>query len=166
MTVGSFAMSVGRNVLVFAMIVSWKESSFASREDSLCKPLHLPFPNPLIPILEEYLTFWRPILTKQTNNIHPYVFLNQAGKPWDPKHLYHRIRMTVFAYTGKFFHPHIIRSIWATEWIRDTHGDFYTAAIMLNDRLETVIANYAHLLEEDVAEKAYQLIEERYGQVK
>jgi hypothetical protein len=56
--------------------------------------------------------------------------------------------------------PHIIRSVWATEWIRKTHGDFYTAAIMLNDRLETVIATYAHLLEEDVAEKAYRLLEE------
>ena len=56
--------------------------------------------------------------------------------------------------------------VWVTEWIRNTHGDFYTAAIMLNDRLETVIASYAHLLEEDVAEKAYRLIEERNGQEK
>ena len=37
---------------------------------------------------------------------------------------------------------------------------------MLNDRLETVIANYAHLLEEDVAEKAFRLLEERNGQGK
>ena len=36
--------------------------------------------------------------------------------------------------------------------------------IMLNDRLETVIANYAHLLKDDMAEKAYRLIEERYNQ--
>ena len=34
---------------------------------------------------------------------------------------------------------------------------------MLNDRIETVIANYAHLLEEDVTEKVYRLIEERNG---
>ena len=40
----------------------------------------------------------------------------------------------------------------------------HTAAIMLNDRLETVIANYSHLLEEDVAEKAYRVIEARNGQ--
>jgi hypothetical protein len=34
---------------------------------------------------------------------------------------------------------------------------------MLNDKLETVIANYAHLLEEDVAEKADRLHDERSG---
>ena len=66
----------------------------------------------------------------------------------------------MYTYTGKALHPHMIRTIWATEWIRQTHGDFYTAAIMLNDRLETVIAKYTHLLD-NVAEKAYRLIEER-----
>ena len=75
-------------------------------------------------------------------------------------------KSTVYRYTGKHWHPHIIRTVWATEWIRKTHGDFYTAAIMLNDRLETVIAKYTHLLEEDVAEKAYRLLAERNGQGK
>ena len=70
----------------------------------------------------------------------------------------------VYRYTEKHWHPHTIRTVWTTEWIRKTHGDFYTAAIMLNDRLETVIANYAHLLKDDMAEKAYRLIEERYNQ--
>jgi hypothetical protein len=35
---------------------------------------------------------------------------------------------------------------------------FLTAAIMLNDCLQTVIKSYAHLLHEDVAEKAYQWV--------
>jgi hypothetical protein len=37
---------------------------------------------------------------------------------------------------------------------------------MLNDNIQTVIGKYAHLLEEDVAEKAYRLIDERNGQGK
>ena len=37
---------------------------------------------------------------------------------------------------------------------------------MLNDKLETVMANYAHLREEDVAEKVYRLLDERNGQGK
>jgi hypothetical protein len=73
--------------------------------------------------------------------------------------------MIVYRYTGKNWHPHIIRTVWATEWLRNS-GDFHTAAIMLNDRLETVISNYSHLLDEDVAEKAYRLIEERNDQGK
>jgi hypothetical protein len=50
--------------------------------------------------------------------------------------------------------------VWATEWIKSS-GDFMTAAIMLNDRLETVIQNYSHLREENVAEHAYQWVQSR-----
>ena len=55
----------------------------------------------------------------------------------------HRLhKNTVYRYTGKHWNPHSTRSVWETEWIRKTHGDFYTAAIRLNDRLETVITKY------------------------
>ena len=36
-----------------------------------------------------------------------------------------------------------------------------TAAIMLNNRLETVIQNYSHLREENVAENAYEWVQKR-----
>jgi phage terminase large subunit-like protein len=71
-----------------------------------------------------------------------------------------------YRYTGKHWHPHIVRTVWATEWLRQPPHDFYTAAIMLNDKLEAVIANYAHLLEEDVAEKADRLLDRRNGRGK
>ena len=35
---------------------------------------------------------------------------------------------------------------------------------MLDDKLETVIAKYTHLLGENVAENAYRLLEERIAQ--
>ena len=57
-------------------------------------------------------------------------------------------------------HPHPIRTVRATEEIKKTHGDFSAAAIMRNDRMETVIAQDTHLLDTDVPEKAYRLIEE------
>jgi hypothetical protein len=63
----------------------------------------------------------------------------------------------IYSFTGRRSHPHIIRTIWATEWIL-SGGDFMTAAIMLNDTLETVIKNYAHLRDENVAEKAYEWV--------
>jgi site-specific recombinase XerD len=71
----------------------------------------------------------------------------------------------VYRYTGKHWHPHIIRTVWATEMIRNGLN-FLDVAKMLNDRTETVIANYAHLLDEDIAEKADRLIDERIGQGK
>jgi hypothetical protein len=119
-------------------------------------------------MLEDYLTIWRPVLTSQLP--HPdqehHLFLTKRGKPHWRANLTYTTSRIVYSYTKQHWHPHIIRSVWATEWIRKTHGDFYTAAVMLNDNLQTVIARYAHLLEEDVAEKAYQLLDERNGQSK
>lgn len=71
----------------------------------------------------------------------------------------------MYRHTGKHWHPHIIRTVWATEQIRNGL-DFLDVAKMLNDRLETVIAAYAHLRDEDVAVKADRLIDERIGQGK
>jgi site-specific recombinase XerD len=126
----------------------------------------LPFPQTLVPLLEDYLTTWRPLLLAKSSLATNCVFLSLRGTPYERTNLKDATQDIVHRYTGKHWHPHIIRSVWATEWIRKTHGDFYTAAIMLNDKLDTVIANYAHLLEEDVAEKAYRLIEERNSQGK
>lgn len=127
----------------------------------------LPFPPTLVPILEDYLAIWRPILLTRAS--HPeqehHVFLTKNATPYQQKVLALGLRVLIYSYTGKHWHPHIIRTVWATEWLRNS-GDFHTAAIMLNDTLETVIANYSHLLEEDVAEKAYRRIEERNGQGK
>jgi len=126
----------------------------------------LPFPQALVPHLEEYLSVWRPLLIKKAGEPLSNVFITRQGGAYTVGGLRCATSQIVYRYTGKHWHPHIIRSVWATEWIRKTHGDFYTAAVMLNDRLETVIANYAHLLEEDVAEKADRIIEERNGQGK
>jgi hypothetical protein len=123
----------------------------------------LPFPLPLVPVLETYIQQWRPILAKITHEQYANVFLNGRGKPYTMVKLLNTTKFVVYRYTGRHWHPHIIRTVWATEWIKNTHGDFYTASVMLNDRLETVIANYAYLLDENVAEKAYRLITERNG---
>jgi hypothetical protein len=121
----------------------------------------LPFPDPLLPALDAYLRLWRPRLSQQSHEQFPHVFLSVRGTPYVNAGTFRLVMSnTVFMYTGKHWYPHLVRSVWATEWIRNTHGDFYTAAIMLNDRLETVIHNYAHLLEEDVAERVYRQIQQ------
>jgi hypothetical protein len=118
----------------------------------------LPLPVLLIPVLESYLTTWRPILAHIRNATE--VFLNHHGRPYTIKTVNHVIKGHIYSYTGRLWHPHIMRTIWATEWIR-TSGDFMTAAIMLNDRLETVIKNYSHLRDENVAEKAFEWVQTR-----
>ena len=125
----------------------------------------LPFPSKLVPLLEDYLTKWRPVLLAKSSDPSTHVFLTQYGNPYNPIPLLQSTKSIVYRYTGKHWHPHIIRTVWATEWIRNG-GDFFKAAIMLNDKLETVIANYAHLRDENVAEEVYAVLDQRNGQGK
>ena len=113
----------------------------------------LPFPEDLIPLLEEYLRLWHPILiAKREAAFANIVFLNAWGKPYTLGGLRTKVCNTVYSVTGKYFHPHLIRSIFATEYISDT-SDFYGAAVLLNDTIKTVIDSYAHLTEKGIAEK-------------
>jgi hypothetical protein len=121
----------------------------------------LPFPEPLVPKLEEYLTVWRPILIGSTTPAPSYVFLNSQGNQFRLDRLLKLTQHTIFAYTGRHWYPHMIRTTWATEYIKQT-GDFYGAAIMLNDKLETVIQTYAYLRDENVAEKAYRWVQNHH----
>jgi hypothetical protein len=49
--------------------------------------------------------------------------------------------------------PHMIRTIWATEYIKSTKN-FIDAAYMLGDKVETVLHSYANLLDEDCEKRA------------
>ncbi len=112
----------------------------------------LPFPEELVPRLEEYLQTWRPILAQRSGGRFRHVLLNRFGRPYTVATLRAKVKYTVYRYTGKALHPHLIRTIWTTEYIQQT-GDLYGAAIMLNDRLETVVKQYSHLTEQGIAEK-------------
>jgi hypothetical protein len=119
----------------------------------------LPFPPALVVLLNDYLTIWRPILAE----IHQRseVFLTAYGLPYARATFIQATKRQVYTFTGKpHFHPHIVRTIWATEWIR-AGRDMVHTAIMLNDTLATVINNYAHLRQENVIEEAYRWTDEQ-----
>jgi hypothetical protein len=118
----------------------------------------LPFPPALVETLESYLTIWRPILARIENR--PEVFLTRDGGVFKVHSIRSTLQRHIYSFTGRRWHPHMMRTIWATEWIQSS-GDFMTAAIMLNDHLKTVIQNYAHLRDENVAENAYQWVQAR-----
>ncbi len=125
----------------------------------------LPFPATLVPLLKDYLTNWRPLLLSRSSVPDPHVFLTQYGTPYQTKYLRQTTQYIVYRYTGKYWHPHIVRTVWATEMILKG-VDLLKVAMMLNDKLETVIKNYAHLLDQNVAEEVYALIDQRNGQGK
>jgi site-specific recombinase XerD len=101
------------------------------------------------------LHVWRPTLSTTS----PFLFLTTHGTPFKLTALADHAKRTVHAYTGKYWHPHMIRSVWATEWIL-SGGDFITAATMLGDTVQTIIRHYAHLLEEHAVDRAFQWVQD------
>ena len=111
-----------------------------------------------IPVLEEFLTVHRPKLPNATTS--PFVFLTQRGKPHISKTLHGDLSDAVAMRTGKRFYPHIVRTMWATEYLKDTQ-DFQTAATMLGDQLRTVIATYYDVIHKEQIPKASAFLDKK-----
>ena len=127
----------------------------------------LPFPTKLVPTLETYLAVWRPLLARITNHRFRHIFLTQYGMPYNTNSLRWTTSNIVHRYTGQKWHPYIVRTVWATEWIRDKNpGDFFGAALMLNDTPQMVIDRYSHLLTGDAAEKIFERLSPSHGGIR
>jgi hypothetical protein len=104
-----------------------------------------------IPLLEEFLTVHRPKLPNATTS--RFVFLTQLGKPHIAKTLHLDLSEAVAMRTGQRFYPHLIRTIWATEYLEKTQ-DFTTAATLLGDTLGTVMKAYYDIVNKNQYAKA------------
>ena len=75
--------------------------------------------------------------------------------------LHKQIAKATYEYTGRATNPHLVRHIWATEFIMSTQG-FTVAAAMLGDELETVLRRYAHLQLLDAGQQADRFLVELF----
>jgi hypothetical protein len=116
------------------------------------------FPAELQGLLEEWLETWRPLLV--TSPDPGYVFVTKRGGPYSVTTLGHLITRMTWKFGGVAVNPHMIRDIWATEYIKSTR-DIIGAAYMLGDTVETVLKYYAHLLDADAEERAVQWLATR-----
>jgi hypothetical protein len=105
----------------------------------------------LVPVLEEWLREYRPRLPNAATS--PFLFLTQGGRPFTEQTLRVELISAVGLRTGQRFYPHLIRTIWATEYIEKTR-DFTGAAHMLGDTVATVLQAYQHILGKDQHAKA------------
>ena len=78
-----------------------------------------------IPVLEEFLREYRPRLPGPATS--PHLFLTYRGNPFTQRSLDGELSSAVVRRTGQRFYPHLIRTIWATEYLEKTQ-DFATAA--------------------------------------
>jgi Phage integrase family len=111
-----------------------------------------------VPILEEWLQVHRPKLPNAATS--PFVFLTQRGNPHISKTLHGDLSEAVAMRTQKRFFPHIVRTMWATEFLRETQ-DFQTAATMLGDQLKTVIDTYYHVVHKEQIPKASNFLDKQ-----
>lgn len=122
-------------------------------------------PPELSKLLNEYLSIWRSVLVAHQRKAacgkekisdqagratgQEYVFLSALGQPFTTHLLCRKFVNASYRFLGKTINPHMYRTIWATEYIIRTK-DFVGAAYMLGDKVETVLAHYAHLLDERI----------------
>jgi hypothetical protein len=104
-----------------------------------------------LPLLEEFLQVHRPKLPNAATS--RFVFLGQHGIPYSTKTLHMDLSEVVAMRTGQRFYPHLIRTIWATEYLEKTQ-DFATAATMLGDTLGTVMKAYYDIVNKNQHAKA------------
>jgi integrase len=103
-----------------------------------------PIPKDLQPLLEEWLTVWRP-KRLPAGSSSPYVFTNRYGRPMTSDVLTQAFTRTIYRFTGRYTTPHIVRDAWASEYL-DATGDITGAADKLGDSPSTVMRHYAHIL--------------------
>lgn len=121
------------------------------------------FPGDLVDLLEEWLSRWRPILLsfqkascagrEHLESGQEFVFLNSVGTPLTQQQVTWAFESATYKFTGVAMNPHMVRTIWATEYIKSTRN-FIDAAYMLGDTVETVLRSYAKLLDQDCEERA------------
>jgi Phage integrase family len=109
------------------------------------------FPTDLQDLLEEWLDTWRPLLLGDSSAKE--VFINTLGRPFSAQACRRVIGKTTWKFTGIAVNPHMIRDIFATEYIKATK-DIAGAAYMLGNTVAVVMKHYAHLLDADAERQA------------
>jgi integrase len=120
-----------------------------------------PFPRDLVALLEEWLTEWRP---KVAGPDETHVFLNSRGKPYiKAKEIAEMIARNTYRFTGIGITPHIIRDVWATEYLEANPGDVGGAARRLGNTEAMVLAHYAHILKRNVDARAESFLQSTFA---
>ena len=141
----------GEFATFFLFAHGWQTRQRASLKGS-GRPASARYPE-FVAVLEEWLTVFRPRIPGADTS--PFVFLTQVGRPFTPAALRVETAHAVAQRTGVRFFPHMIRSIWATEYLeaKETRGDFAGAATMLGDTINMVIRTYYHVTVEEHQER-------------
>jgi hypothetical protein len=109
----------------------------------------------LLPHLEEFLTVYRPRIPQRPPA--SYVFATRRGRPFTQQTFRRELADLVLRYANRRFYPHLIRTIWATEFLSQTR-DVKTAAHILGDTVQVVLQRYQEVLDQEHQDRARQFL--------
>jgi integrase len=121
------------------------------RRDGGVNRYECPFPQDLVPLLEEYLTVWRPRLA---NAGEEHVFLNSKGHPFSANRLTGVVAVTTMRFARVGITSHIIRDVFATEYLKQHPGGAAGVAKRLGNTVPVIYKHYAHLLDQEADTRA------------
>lgn len=116
-------------------------------------------------LIDAYIEEYRATLLGDTSS--PYFFVNNRNtKPWKGMSPHVR-KLTLRHVRGTHgFSLHAFRHLVATDLLKRNPNAFVTAAVLLNDSLETVMRSYAHLQRDDSFLTHHQYLESIRGSSK
>lgn len=91
--------------------------------------IHSLLPKQLVPLLEEYLSEYRPYLLR--GNHCDNLFLNRRGGPLDAGIMSQLVRELTLRYAGRQITPHRFRDIVAYAWLQDHPEDYLRLSKLL-----------------------------------
>jgi hypothetical protein len=134
----------------FLMYFKGKDLKIGRNRDGRDNELVGVLSGPLAERMSEWLQVWRPILEPAPDEQH--VFLTRDATPCQTWTLTHWVKTATYKLTGKRMTPHLVRDVWASEYL-DATGDLAGAAHRLGNTPQTILQHYGHVLEARAQER-------------
>jgi len=128
---------------------------FTPEETKTGLSIHILLPRPLIGLLEEYLTKYRPLLL---SDVDPEtLFINRHGRPLNSKLMQRVVGQWALRYAGVRTTPHLFRDAVAFKWLKEHPADYLTLSKMLwHKSIETTIHIYGSQYNESSGVRAME----------
>ena len=109
--------------------------------------IHSLLPKQLIPLLEEYLENYRPLLANGKDS--QTLFLNKSGGSISAEGILTIVGNITYHYTGRRVNPHLFRDIVALKWLENNPEDYLTLSKLLWHRnVQTTLKVYGRNFDE------------------
>jgi integrase len=123
---------------------------FSKDETKMRNTVHCVLPLALVPLLEEYLNEYRPLLISGADP--GTLFINDAGKRMSPPQVRLLVSELTLRYGGRIVTPHLFRDIFAFWWLERFPTDYLTVSKLLWHRsIATTLNRYGRRFNESAA---------------